>query len=265
MSNVMDINQHESENKPTTFNPALQDHRWKAVKECIAKGDKAAAKAEDFYITAGQHLKALKAEHTGTWAEWEELLKTKIGIGKSRASELMLIADGTKTAAEIASASTERSKKHRALSPLRNGENAADPETSAKPIRAPAEQPDQTVEPLEKKAPKIAIDPKRDIVRETFDLVLRMSREQRAEFFDLYLQRYGDQKYRGKFREAWREAKAAPQPKNKPKAPGTDAVAAAHPVENAPPPDAGADNMRARIAALDDGLDIPECLRRRAP
>jgi hypothetical protein len=33
-------------------------------------------------------------------------------------------------------------------------------------------------------------------------------------------------------------------------------------VENAPPPDVGADNMRAQIAALDDGLDIPECLRR---
>jgi hypothetical protein len=36
----------------------------------------------------------------------------------------------------------------------------------------------------------------------------------------------------------------------------------AAPVENAPPPDVGADNMRAQIAALDDGLDIPECLRR---
>jgi hypothetical protein len=60
--------------------------------------------------------------------------------------------------------------------------------------------------------------------------------------------------------EAWREAKAAPQPKNKPKAP--PAVEAVGPVENAPPPDVGADNMRAQIAALDDGLDIPECLRR---
>jgi hypothetical protein len=264
MSNAMDINQHESENKPTAFNPALQDHRWKAVKECIAKGDKAAAKAEDFYITAGQHLKALKAEHAGTWTEWEELLKTKIGIGKSRASELMQIADGTKSVEQVRDDANKRKIAHR-TSPFRNGENADDPETSAKAIRTPAEQPDQTVEPLEKKAPKIAIDPKRDIVREAFDLVLRMSREQRAEFFDLYLERYGDQKYRGKFTEAWREAKAAPQPKNKPKALGTDAVAAAPPVENAPPPDAGADNMRARIAALDDGLDIPECLRRTAP
>jgi hypothetical protein len=33
-------------------------------------------------------------------------------------------------------------------------------------------------------------------------------------------------------------------------------------IENAPPPDIGAENMRAQIAALDDGLDIPKSLRR---
>ena len=109
------------------------------IKAHIAKGDKAADKAEQHYIAAGQHLKQLKAEHDGhdgTWAEWEELLKEKIGIGKSRASELMQIADGTKTAAEVAAATTERSQRHRALSPLRNGENADDPETSAETMKA---------------------------------------------------------------------------------------------------------------------------------
>lgn len=67
------------------------------IKAHIAKGDKAAEKAEQHYIAAGQHLKTLKAAHTGTWDEWETLLKTEIGIGKSRASELMQISDGTKT------------------------------------------------------------------------------------------------------------------------------------------------------------------------
>jgi hypothetical protein len=33
-------------------------------------------------------------------------------------------------------------------------------------------------------------------------------------------------------------------------------------VGNAPPPDVGADNMKAKMAALDDSLDIPESLRR---
>jgi len=39
----------------------------------------------------------------------------------------MQIADGTKTAADVAAATTERSQRHRALSPLRNGENANEP------------------------------------------------------------------------------------------------------------------------------------------
>jgi ParB-like chromosome segregation protein Spo0J len=44
--------------------------------------------------------------------------------------------------------------------------------------------------------------------------------------------------------------------------PDTSVVA---PIENAPPPDVGADNMREQIAALDDGADLgpmPESLRR---
>jgi hypothetical protein len=99
----------------------------RTIKALVEKGDKAQAKAEQFHIAAGQHLKTLKALHDGrggTWAEWEAILKEECGIGKSRASELMQIADGTKTAGEVAAATTERSKKHRALSPLRNGENA---------------------------------------------------------------------------------------------------------------------------------------------
>jgi hypothetical protein len=111
------------------------------IKAHIAKGDKAADKAEQHYIAAGQHLKQLKAEHDGhdgTWAEWEELLKEKIGIGKSRASELMRIADGTKTIEQVRADTTERTAKTRALqsSPLRSGENADDPETSAEIMKA---------------------------------------------------------------------------------------------------------------------------------
>ena len=77
--------------------PGTSEQRWKAVRAHIAKGDKAKDKAEQHYIAAGEQLKTLKAEHDGTWAEWEALVKEKAGIGKSRASELMQIADGTKT------------------------------------------------------------------------------------------------------------------------------------------------------------------------
>jgi hypothetical protein len=69
----------------------------RVIKAHIERGDKSQEKAEQHYIAAGQHLKTLKKNHDGSWAEWEKLLKTKIGIGKSRASELMAIADGIKT------------------------------------------------------------------------------------------------------------------------------------------------------------------------
>src|SRR5262249_44197607 len=95
------------------------------IKAHIAKGDKAKEKADQHYMAAGQHLKALKAEHDaagGTWAEWEELLKEKIDIGKSRASELMQIADGTKTVEQVRADRTERNKQLRArqVSPSRD-------------------------------------------------------------------------------------------------------------------------------------------------
>src|SRR5262245_9595182 len=88
------------------------------IKARIAKGDKAKDKADQHYIAAGQYLKTLKAEHDeggGTWAEWEALLKEKIGIGKSRASELMAIADGTKTVENVAADRRERQRKARAV------------------------------------------------------------------------------------------------------------------------------------------------------
>jgi len=85
----------------------------RAIKAHIAKGDKAADKAEQHYIAAGQHLKTLKAEHTGSWTEWEALLRNRVGIGKSRASELMAIADGTKTLAEVRADTAERNRRLR--------------------------------------------------------------------------------------------------------------------------------------------------------
>jgi hypothetical protein len=107
------------------------EQRWKAVKAHVAKGDKAKDKAEQHYIAAGQHLAALKAQHDeegGTWAQWEVKVKEKAGIGKSRASELMQIASGTKTVEQVR---TEKAKSVRQLrartSPLRSGENADEP------------------------------------------------------------------------------------------------------------------------------------------
>jgi len=138
---------------------ALNNQHWSAAKECIAKGDKAAAKANDFHITAGQHLKVLKAAHDesgGTFAAWEALLKERVGIGKSRASELMQIADGTKTVEGIREATAEKVRQIRAhkSSPVRTGENSGNITTSidtkgkqpAKKIHA---KPQKTATPRE--------------------------------------------------------------------------------------------------------------------
>jgi hypothetical protein len=103
--------------------PGTSEQRWKAVRAHIAKGDKAKDKAEQHYIAAGQYLAALKREHTGTWAEWESLVKERAGIGKSRASELMAIADGTKTVEQVRADANRRKIEHRKIPPFRNGEN----------------------------------------------------------------------------------------------------------------------------------------------
>jgi hypothetical protein len=93
----------------------------KTIKVLIAKGDHAKEKSEQFYIAAGQHLKTLKAERKGNTAEWEALLKEKCGIGKSRAYELMKIADGRTTVEEVRAEKAESMRKVRAVIPPRGG------------------------------------------------------------------------------------------------------------------------------------------------
>jgi hypothetical protein len=96
----------------------------KTIRAHIAAGDRAAQKSSDHYIAAGQHLKTLKANHGGTWTEWEALLRDKVGIGKSRASELMAIADGRKTVEQVQDQTNVRKLKHRKS--LRSGTEDAD-------------------------------------------------------------------------------------------------------------------------------------------
>ena len=113
------------------------------IKAHIARGDKAAEKAEQHYIAAGQHLATLKADHAGTWEEWETLLKSKVGIGKSRASELMAIADGRKTVEGLRAKKAESVRQVRAqVSPLRSGETS-EPGNGTKPPKPKSTSQDQ--------------------------------------------------------------------------------------------------------------------------
>jgi hypothetical protein len=78
----------------------------KKIKALIAKGDKAQDKAEQFYLAAGIELKRLKA---GCFSQ--DMFLTvidRIGVGKTRAYELLAIAEGKKTVAGVRAAATER-------------------------------------------------------------------------------------------------------------------------------------------------------------
>jgi hypothetical protein len=167
----------------------MSEQLIKTIKAHLAKGDKAKDKAEQHYIAAGQHLKTLKAEHGGAWAEWEALLKDKIGIGKSRASELMQIADGRKTVEQVRTETAERTAKTRALqsSPLRSGENAGDPEASAEAMKAEF----AALDALDQEADKAATE-EHDSVAAALRMVEQMSEGDRENFFDELEDHYRD-------------------------------------------------------------------------
>jgi hypothetical protein len=182
----------------------------RAIKVHIAEGDKAKDEAFQHYIAAGLHLWKLKRLHDGrggTWAEWEQLLKTKIGIGKSRASELMRIADGRKSVEEVRERSNESSAASHAkarelsCSPLISGEQAVDPEASADamkaklgmlddepaddgdaqtkepPPTAPAEPPRAEVQKLIRAWVQASPEVKRQFVRERWDEIARARKQ----------------------------------------------------------------------------------------
>src|SRR5262249_1951679 len=83
------------------------------IRAHIDKGDKAKKKAEDHYIAAGQYLATLKAAYAPTWAAWEDLLKTKVKLSTGRASELMQLAGGRKTVAQIRAGTNRRQIRYR--------------------------------------------------------------------------------------------------------------------------------------------------------
>jgi hypothetical protein len=96
--------------------------RIKAIKALVEKGDKAKDKAEQYYASAGCHLKALK-DDASSKAEWEKLIKSKCGIGASRAYELIAIVDGRKTVADIRAIRARSRAKAKAVSSTPSGQN----------------------------------------------------------------------------------------------------------------------------------------------
>ena len=115
-SNPPDINNQDYEQVPI-------DQRIKEIQELVKKGDKAKDKAEQYYTAAGIHLKTLKKKAPNQ-AAWEQLIKSRCGLSTSRAYELIQIADGRKTVAELRLGTAARMRKHRSR-PSRDGQNKA--------------------------------------------------------------------------------------------------------------------------------------------
>jgi hypothetical protein len=81
------------------------------IKALVEKGDRAAEKADQFYKSAGIHIKEIKQRQS---EHWETIVREKCGLGRSRAYELMAIADGKTTLEKVRASSNERKKVHRA-------------------------------------------------------------------------------------------------------------------------------------------------------
>jgi hypothetical protein len=90
----------------------------KTIKALVAKGDHATKKAEQFYTAAGKHLAELKQRCPD---EWLQHAKDKIGIGRSRAYELIAIGTGIRTVEQVRESTRQRVEDHRSR-PLRNGQ-----------------------------------------------------------------------------------------------------------------------------------------------
>jgi hypothetical protein len=126
------------------------------IKAHIAKGDKAVENADEHYKAAGIYLKELKAEHADTWAKWQTLLKTRIGISTGRASELMQVADGRKTVEKLRAHKAESVRQVRArASSLRSEETTA----LVKAEQAPADDPTALAENMETQFAALYEDP----------------------------------------------------------------------------------------------------------
>ena len=97
------------------------------VKALIEKGDKAAEKAEQFYKSAGIHIKEIKQQSE----DWETIVREQCNIGRSRAYELMAIADGRTTLEKVRASTNERQKVHRAKPEQESVTSRTEPEPVA--------------------------------------------------------------------------------------------------------------------------------------
>jgi hypothetical protein len=86
---------------------------FRRAKAHLEAGDRATAKGQEHYVSAGQHLRAIK-DLSPDQATFLEKVEAKLGLGKSRTYELLAIADGTKTVEDSNAGAAKRMRDMRA-------------------------------------------------------------------------------------------------------------------------------------------------------
>jgi hypothetical protein len=92
------------------------------IKNLVAKGEAACDDAEKCFKQAGADLKELK-QYKPKHLTWETFVRDTCDLGRSRADELIALADGRTTLDKVRAATATRVKRHRRrhAPPLRNG------------------------------------------------------------------------------------------------------------------------------------------------
>jgi hypothetical protein len=154
--------------------------RIRAIKALIEKGDKATEKAQQYYVSAGQHLKTLKGQSASA-AAWEKLIKARLGLAKTRAYELLKIADGRTTVADVRLSGKARQAK--SIAKLKSKVSVSDGETRALTVFTGGKEPDANADDPETSAAMDSVDSERLLE------AVRAKAEQLAERLDADLSR----------------------------------------------------------------------------
>jgi hypothetical protein len=190
-----------------------REHLVRAIRDGLRKIDEhdrkiaeQETKRDEREVEVGTALKALKAQKP-KGIKWEHYLEEcGIEVHRSRADQLIRIADGRTTVEEERDDTAERTAKSRADLPLRSGEDAGDPEASAEEPLLLA-NPDAIAEDImswkaafaENDAP-----PETNDAQETYQTILPPARAEVAKLIRAWVQASPEVK-REFVRERWDE------------------------------------------------------------
>jgi hypothetical protein len=120
------------------------DQRCKAINDLALKHAKGEVKQEQYLIAIGKHIAAIKEEYPD---KWETIVEERCSIKRSRAYELMAIANGTMTVEQLRLKKAESMRRARSARPQRGGQDKdadgeeAEAEDDAEELEAAAEPP----------------------------------------------------------------------------------------------------------------------------